>query len=374
VYVLRVENAALVFAVHFRNSTPERTSLMKAMKRILKRYDQVFLAVMAVALLACAILLFLRVQSFGARFNAAMATATTGVEPSDLAHDRIVEARDKLANPPQWSGTRDPETTAVRGSLFVSKPYIVNPTKKGAGPEDPWIGSLYHDSLTGQPIPNRWFLEHGLSLTDPQICLRDPDKDHFPNEDEWRFDTDPSNPNSYPPFHTKLFLQRMEQVPFRMILESYDGDGQRDKPENLVFQIETLDLKQPTAFLHLGEPVPHTSLKLASFAYRTAYRENIKENEEVSELTLVDTETGEKVVLILRRTVNAPVRFAHFAYEWPDARHPQPIRVRKLQEFALPPEIDAQHRYRLLEVTATEARIRTPAGGGYTVGIDPRRQ
>jgi hypothetical protein len=163
----------------------------------------------------------------------------------------------------------------------------------------------------------------------------------------------------------------MEQVPFRMIFEGYDGDPKRDPPERMTFQVDTVDFKQPSAFMHLGEQVPHTKFKLDGFAYKTEYRENIKANAEASELTLLDTETGERIVLPLNRTIDYPDKYAQFEYEWPDARNPQVIRVKSLQEFLLKPEIDAQHHYRLMDVTETEAQIQTPTGS-YKVTIDPR--
>ena len=44
----------------------------------------------------------------------------------------------------------------------------------------------YKDSLTGQEIPDAWFLQNGLPLDDPKVALQDADGDGFTNEDEWR--------------------------------------------------------------------------------------------------------------------------------------------------------------------------------------------
>jgi hypothetical protein len=338
------------------------------MNWIKKRYDQFLLALLAVGLLVCAILIFLKVQSFGEKFSDAIATVPqkNKVEPVKL--ERIDEAKAKLEQPPIWDVPIRSKGDEVRGSLFVADHYIINEL---GTPEKPIKGSLYNNTLTGEPILNQWFIDNGLPLLDKTVPFQDPDKDGFTNEEEWKAQTDPKNKESHPPYYSKLFLAKFVQVPFRLVFKSYDGDPKKTKPQDFSFQIDTIDLHQPSEFLKLGDEVPHTKFKLEKFEYKTTYNKKIEETEDASELTLVNEETGEKIVLILTRIINSPDVYALFVYEWPQPV--QMIKVKKLQEFVLKPEVDETHHYKLIDINETEAQIQLPDGKTVTIKKDPRR-
>jgi hypothetical protein len=334
------------------------------MNWIKKRYDQFLLALLVIGLIACAVLILLQVQSFGGRFAEALAI----VPPSDKVPPvelKIDDAKAKLEKPPVWSvGTKD----QPRGSLFVADLYIIG---EDGNPQKPDNGSLWTDSLTGKHIPNKWFLDNNLPLLEPTVTLQDADKDGFLNEDEWREQTDPNNKDSHPPYHTKLFLKQFIQIPFRLVFKGYDGDPKKDKIEKFSFQIDTIDLRQPSAFLSMNDMVANTKFKLSKFEFKTQKNANTGEDEDVSELTLVNTETNDTIVLILNRITNSPDVYALFEYEWPQPS--QLIKVKKLQEFVLKPEIDDKHHYKLIDINETEAQIQLPNGDKYTVKKDPRK-
>ncbi len=333
------------------------------MNWIKKRYDQFLLGLVTVALLAFAVTILLKTGSFSDKFAEAAATVPPNNKIPPLKLDEVERGKAGLEKPPAWTLETDYEKGS-RGSLFVSQPYIVGP----AGvPKKPIGESLHNDTLTGKPIPNRWFMERNLSPLDANAALQDPDQDGFSNEDEWRADTDPNNKDSHPAYHTKLFLKTIIRVQFRFIFQSYDGDPK--KTEAMSFQINTLDLKAPTEFPKLGDKVPKTNYRLEKFEFKEALNKNTGEKEDVSELTLINTDTNEPIVLVLTKVTNSPDVFAVFEYEWPQP--PQDIRVKKLQEFALKPETDK--RYKLIDIKDTEAVIQLPDGQKYTVIRDPRK-
>src|ERR1700722_7611968 len=72
------------------------------MNWIKKRYDQFLLALFALGLLACAILIFLRIQSFGDRFADALANVPPSEKVPPVELERIDEAKSKLEKPPEW--------------------------------------------------------------------------------------------------------------------------------------------------------------------------------------------------------------------------------------------------------------------------------
>lgn len=77
----------------------------------------------------------------------------------------------------------------------------------------------------------------------------------------------------------------------------YDGDP-RD-PKNVKFVIKELTVPQRPQFLRLGDIVEGTKLKLTKFEFKTRKGPTNPE-EDVSELTLTNTETKETIVLVLR--------------------------------------------------------------------------
>lgn len=343
------------------------------MNWIKKRYDQFLLALFTLALLACAVSIFLHVQSFEEKFSEAVASVVPNNKVPEVKLDKIDAAKEKLQKPPEWVYPIDKEGNPTRGSLFISEHYMINSV---GNPEKPDIIQLYTDTLTGKPIPSKWFLTNGLPLLDPKVPFEDPDKDGFLNEDEWRAGTDPNNKDSHPPYISKLFLKRFEKVPFRLVFKAYDGDVKKAKGDfsKFSFQIDTVDLRQPSEFLNLGQMVPNTKFKLEKFEFKEQKNDKTGDVDEVSELTLLDTITGDKIVLIYNKVTDSPDVYANFEYEWPNPGQPQMIRVKKLQEFVLKPEVDDQHHYKLVDINDNEAQIKLPDKSDYTVPKDPRHK
>jgi hypothetical protein len=90
----------------------------------------------------------------------------------------------------------------------------------------------------------------------------------------------------------------------RIIFKSYDG--RPDRPEKMSFQVSTLDIKQPTNFLKLGERIPKTLLDLVSFTAKERPNPKTGDPEDVSELTVKNVETGESAVMVLGKVTDVP--------------------------------------------------------------------
>jgi hypothetical protein len=336
------------------------------MNWIKHRFDQLILAVIAVALFAFAGMVLTKTGSFDDRLTGAVEQVAIP-EPPEKGPSPV-PSDNPLGSSPVWGvGAINNPDGSERGSLFVSVPYIVN--TKGELEKADGRGSLRTDSITGKSIPDQWFIDHKLPYLQGSVALQDPDKDGFTNEDEWRWGTDPNDRNSHPPYHSKLFLKQVIHTPFRVTFAAWDGDLK--KPETLQFQINTVDLKQPTTFVKVGELIPNTKFKVDRF--ESKHRKNVKidEMEEVSELTVIDTESSEASVLVLRQEKNLPDRYAVFDYQWPPAAGD--IRVKRFQQFALKPETDKNRLYKLVDIRESEAVIQTPDQGDYTVVRDTRK-
>lgn len=334
---------------------------------IKKHYDQFALALLALVLLAASALLIARTRSFGQRFADVLTQPPPKdtVPPLDLTN--VEAAQEAIRKPPAWDADWARERTPKRGSLFVSQRYVIG--KPSGIPEKEGVGSVHTDSLTGKQIPNQWFLENRLPLFDPAAGKADSDRDGFLNEDEWRDATDPNDKNSHPAFYTKLFLKQWVKTPFRLVFRAYDADPAKVPVESITFQINTIDVRQPSLFLKIGDKVPNTKFQLQKFEYKIVKNPTIGDERDVSVLTVINTESNEPVPLILNQVTDSPDSSGVFDYQWPP---PQNITVRKLQFFALPP--NTADRYKLVDIQDSEAQIQLPSGKSHTVIRDPRKK
>jgi len=87
----------------------------------------------------------------------------------------------------------------------------------------------------------------------------------------------------------------------RFIFQAYDGEPAQ--PQNMSFQIERLDRRQSSEFLKIGETIPRTKWKLLKFEEKTMKKPNA-EDVDVSELTVINTETKETAVMVISKVVN----------------------------------------------------------------------
>jgi len=94
------------------------------------------------------------------------------------------------------------------------------------------------------------------------------------------------------------------QSQVRIKFNAYDGNP--SVPAEMQFQINTPDLRQPTAFLKIGDQIPKTHLKLQKFAVKLERDPKTGAENDVSELTIVDQQTGALFVLPLNKAVYIP--------------------------------------------------------------------
>jgi hypothetical protein len=323
---------------------------------IKKNYDQALLGFLALAVIAVSVLLFMKTQTFGEKFAEAAAPPTMNRKLPVLDTAVIEAAEKKLTNPQGWTSANHD------GLLFTSPKYIVN--KSGA--LEKWAkGAKWEDTETGKLVPNEWLTEHGLPETDETVLAQDPDGDGFLNQDEWRNNTNPTKKESHPEYITKLHLNRWIKVPFRTKFQAYDGSPKA--PEKMEFQINPLDAGGRTEFVKIGDTISGTKFKVIKFEFKETLNPGTGVNEDVSELTVVNSETSDSVTLVLNKVVDSPNQFAEFDYRWGGKRDEkgQIFAVPRLKEFVLKPLVE--QRYKLLDVNATEAVVETPKGEKVSV-------
>jgi len=286
-----------------------------------------------VLLMAAVVLLFLSsilIWSNAARFSSQLAVmppapSLKSVSPLEKAQE-LQAAAEKLHRPPQW-------TFGGRSGLFVPEKHFIGANGQPA---------TLQTTEVHPPVPNEWLEQFGLPIADADVLDQDPDGDGFTNLDEWLGHTNPTDGNSHPEYYTKLKLKSAVEEPFRLIFSSWMGD---------TYQINTIDFKQPTQFLKIGDTIKGTRFKIAKFLKK--YEPNkYGTNVDVSELTLEQEETKQQLTLVKEKVAISPESVATFVYTWGGR---QEFQVRKDQEFSLKPQV--QIKYKLVDVDPTKAVI-----------------
>lgn len=302
-----------------------------------KHFDRVILAALGLVAILCAALLISKATGFNDIFadrNSAKPPSNKVPAPgTELVKERLGE----LQNPKDWG--------AHNGSMFVSEPYIL----RGSGEPVP----IFREGAAPlfPPVPNEWIVANSLDFSHPNLLNEDPDGDKFSNLEEFMGKTSPTNAKSLPPYYTKLRLLQFIQVPFRL---KFSGS-----PDTDVYAINTMDLRSPTQFLKIGEMVAGTPYKLIKHEAKTVNKDGI--DLDISEVTVENQETGQKIVLVNDKPVNDPTVYALFKYLWDGSE----IKVKKLDRFSLKPEESI--KYKLVDISDTQAVIEDPQGKRITI-------
>jgi len=289
-------------------------------------YERVLLISAAVVLFLSSVLIWRSAARFSSQL-AVMPPAPSlkSVSPLEKAQE-LQAAAEKLHRPPQW-------TFGGRSGLFVPEKHFIGANGQPA---------TLQTTEVHPPVPNEWLEQFGLPIADADVLDQDPDGDGFTNLDEWLGHTNPIDRNSHPEYYTKLKLKSAVEEPFRLIFSSWMGD---------TYQINTIDFKQPTQFLKVGDTIKGTRFKIAKFLKK--YEPNkYGTNVDVSELTLEQEETKQQLTLVKEKVAISPESVATFVYTWGGR---QEFQVRKDQEFSLKPQV--QIKYKLVDVDPAKAVI-----------------
>jgi hypothetical protein len=195
------------------------------------------------------------------------------------------------------------------------------------------------------PVPNEWLEQFNLPIADADVLTQDADGDGFTNLDEWQGHTNPIDKNSHPDYLSKLKLKSFTEEPFRLKFSSWVGD---------TFAINTIDLKQPTLFLKVGDTVTGTRFKIVKFTEKYE-PDKYGTNMDVSELLLEQEQSKDHLTLVKEKVAISPESVATFVYTWPAGGDRREFEVRKDQEFSLKPQEDI--KYKLIDVQPTKAVI-----------------
>ncbi len=298
----------------------------------LKTYpERAVLFLMALVLLASSVLIIINVRKFDETFQGVRGDVTGSREVDQVDVSFVKNVLEKINSPSVWE---------QKGALFVSRPYLEQNSRL-INPEDE--GYNLHE-----PVPNKWFIDNELDLLDQNILNIDSDGDGFANLEEWKSETNPKDKTSHPPSYTKLRLLEFISEPFRILFAAYAGDS---------FQINTIDLDQPTQFLRIGDQIQGTKFAIKSFEKKEKSNPRTGSTTDISELILVNTENNEEVPLVVGVIGNSPDSFAKFKFLLDGSE----FNVKRRETFTLPTEPEVE--YKLVDITSTNAVIQNSASG-----------
>jgi len=292
-------------------------------------YDRVSVIAAALILLLSAVFIFRGATTFSDTSLTQQAPPVPK-KPSPPGKAKELEAAiEKTTEPRQW-------TFSSRSGLFVPEKHFIGADGKPA---------TLQNTQVHPPVPNEWLEQFNLPIADADVLSQDADGDGFSNLDEWQGHTNPIDKNSHPDYLAKLKLKAFTEEPFRLKFSSWVGD---------TFAINTIDLKQPTLFLKVGDMITGTHFKIVKFKEKYE-QDKYGTNVDVSELYLENEQTKDKLTLVKEKVAMSPESVATFVYSWPANAEHQEFQVRKDQEFSLKPE--EQIKYKLLDVQPTKAVI-----------------
>jgi len=301
-------------------------------------YERVLLGVATAILFVCAIFIWRAEANFSSQFAVMPPAPALGFESPFAKSQELATALEKLHRSPQW-------TFGGRSGLFVPERHFI-----GAN----GLPATLQTTQVHPPVPNEWIEQFGLPIADADVLEQDPDNDGFNNLEEWVGHTKPTDPNSHPEYYTKLKLKSATEEPFRLVFSSWVGDA---------YAINTIDMKQPTQFVRVGDPIIGTQFKVVKFVEKHEPN-NYGTNVDVSELILEQEQTRQQITLVKEKAASSPESVATFSYTWNGRRE---FTVRNNQEFSLKPQ--EQIKYKLINVEQTKAVIVPSQSSGEPIEI-----
>ena len=215
-----------------------------------KNYERVVLIAGVAILLVSAFCIFQRAIGFQSQFAELQSHPPQRPASPPGKAKEVEDALQKLRQPPQW-------TFGGRSGLFVPEKHFIGTDGQPA---------TLQTTEVHPPVPNEWIEQFGLPIADADVLEQDPDGDGFNNFDEWQGHTNPIDRNSHPDYLTKLKLKSFSQEPFRLVFASRTED---------TFGINTIDLKQPTQFVKIGDTIAGTHFRVSQASPRRRQRTNM---------------------------------------------------------------------------------------------------
>jgi ankyrin repeat protein len=209
-----------------------------------------------------------------------------------------------------------------------------------------------------------WLKQNGL---EPAAAVAakdagpDDDGDGFTNEEELAAGTDPHDPNSHPPYYTKLRMKRIEGEAFPVVFDGFEGNK-----IHVTVREEGSDLPDGKAERKLevspGERIGDLPYVVFKVRHRDVEEKDTGRPLDMSELTLANQTTGQKIVLVKSMPANSPDATVVLSC---GAGQPD-ISVKQGQQFTIPR--DTQDRFEVIDIRPTQVILKI-VGSNQTITV-----
>ena len=257
---------------------------------------------------------------------------------------------------PDIAKTLDARTPGGKPSVAAAGTPTPSPTPAAAPPDLAAAPSPAPPANPAEAREQTWLKEQGVRPADvlKHDTGQDDDHDGFTNDEELAAGTDPNDPKSHPPYYTKLRLQRIDGEAFPVVFEAATNKGDK----------VTLSVRGKSGVeVETGGRIPGMPWRVERVRRRNIAEKDTGRPVDVSELTLLNTETKHTMVLIKGMASNsadarAVLRFAIDGTEIP---------VKQGEEFSVPR--DPATRFQVVDVRPTQVVLKI-VGTAQTVTIE----
>jgi ankyrin repeat protein len=209
-----------------------------------------------------------------------------------------------------------------------------------------------------------WLKQNGLEAAagaHAKDSGQDDDHDGFSNEEELAAGTDPHDPNSHPPYYTKLRLKRIDGEAFPIVFDGFDG-----KKIHVTVREQGSDLPDGKAERQLevnpGDRIGDLPYIVFKVRHRDVSEKDTGRPLDMSELTLANPATGQKIVLVKSMPANSPDATVVMSCGPGQAD----IAVKQGEQFAIPH--DAQNRYEVIDIRPEQVILKI-VGTSQTITV-----
>jgi hypothetical protein len=312
-----------------------------------KPWDKIILVFVSLAVLGISGLFVMRALGFSELFTMEASTPKDDLPEINLAKVNMAEAI--LDGTFLWESPEKGAPATKPVPLFVSIP-IVESGGQLIDMLDPNAVQLR------KPVTNSWLMSNNLDFLNASVLNQDPDGDGFSSLQEWEAKTGPTDPDSHPPYASKIEMISRQQQEY-MLRFSARPDADR-------FQIMRLPTgkwpQRDNFYLKVGEVSEDQQFKIESFEEKRA-RNNVGIEVDASVLTIKHLPQDKDFQLIRNIDTIIPTYFAELAFPLDPATLSGNDRYVK-EGAAFNIVIDPETKYRVVKVNENSVIINYQKG------------
>ena len=270
--------------------------------------EHIFILVVTTFMLICLTLFLMRRNPSLKNNNTSFLEGRRSLNvPTEIDKEKIQKTLQYLHSKTSW------QSPLGKNSLFISRNYFSK--------NHTLVDLLEDKEKICPPVSNAWILKYHLDYSDPNILSKDSDGDGFNNLEEWlgsdpeyapgSHSSNPNDPKSHPLLWTKLrcYTNSIHNDHYRFDFTGLDEDSVEAR-----FQLQPREpcphlnvhgkrvLNNKIIYLKMGQKADELPLQVVSFKENKTIHKEVPYD--ISELTVINTETGEKWSLLRKSTLH----------------------------------------------------------------------